>query len=219
MLSASFFGTVIDKNSKKPIPHAIISDADFSVISDKNGTFNIKTSQDTVNIKSYGYRSLKLTKDLNTTVFELTPIKVKALYLSFWRANLSSKNIKNILKIVKNKEVNSIIVDVKNEYGSTSYKTSFQQANSYGAWHKRTIKDIKKFIELMHSHNIYLIARIVTFKDELQASNNPEYAIKKADGEIWRNHDEMGWVDPFDKRAHNYSISIFLESKSKLKKY
>jgi hypothetical protein len=208
MLSASFFGTVIDKNSKKPIPHAIISDANFSVTSDKNGTFNIKTSQGTVHIKSYGYRSLKLTKDLNTTVFELTPIKVKALYLSFWRANLSSKNIKNILKIVKNKEVNSIIVDVKNEYGSTSYKTSFQQANSYGAWHKRTIKDIKKFIELMHSHNIYLIARIVTFKDELQASNNPEYAIKKADGEIWRNHDEMGWVDPFDKRAHNYTISI-----------
>ena len=39
-------------------------------------------------------------------------------------------------------------------------------------------------MKLMKSKNIYTIARIVTFKDELQASNNPEYAIKNENGEI-----------------------------------
>jgi len=66
----------------------------------------------------------------------------------------------------------------------------------------------------MKSRNIYTIARIVTFKDELQASHNPEYAIHKNNKKltIWRNHDNMAWVDPFDKRAHEYAISIAIEA-------
>jgi len=69
-------------------------------------------------------------------------------------------------------------------------------------------------MDILKSRNIYTIARVVTFKDELQASNNPDYAIKKADGTIWRNHDNMAWVDPFDKRAHKYIISIAEEAAS-----
>ena len=76
----------------------------------------------------------------------------------------------------------------------------------------RTNRDIQQFMELMKSKNIYTIARIVTFKDELQASNNPDYAIKKSDGTIWRNHDDMAWVDPYDKRAHEYTITIAQEA-------
>ena len=67
-------------------------------------------------------------------------------------------------------------------------------------------------MQVMKSKNIYTIARIVTFKDEIQASNNQDYAIKKEDGSIWRNHDNMAWVDPFDKRAHKYTIAIAEEA-------
>ena len=64
----------------------------------------------------------------------------------------------------------------------------------------------------MKKNNIYTIARIVTFKDELQAINNPEYALKDKNGTIWRNRDKMAWVDPFDKRSHNYNIEIAKEA-------
>lgn len=208
LLLASFNGIILDKNSSMPINGALISDSKITVKSDENGTFFIDTDEKQVHIKSYGYRALKLEDDLNTTTYSLEPIQVKALYLTFWGANINSKTIKKIMKIIDKREVNAVVVDVKSEYGSTSYKTSFAQANSYGAWHKRTIKDMTKFMELMKSKNIYTIARIVTFKDELQASNNPDYAIKKTNGEIWRNHDNMAWVDPFDERSHNYTISI-----------
>ncbi len=106
------------------------------------------------------------------------------------------------------------MVDVKNEYGSTLFWTRFKQANSYGAHLKRTNRNIEKFIKTLKEHNIYTIARIVTFKDELQASNNYDYAIKKNDANqtVWRNHDKMAWVDPYDKRSHIYTIEIAKEA-------
>ncbi len=208
LLFASFSGVILDKNTSEPIVQAIISDSKHSVTTDENGSFSIQSDEELFHVKAYGYRPFSFSKDSNTTTFELESFHVKALYLSFWGANINSKTIKRVLNIIDNTDVNTIVVDVKNEYGSTSYKTSFKQANSYGAWHKRTIKNIERFMELMRSKNIYTIARIVVFKDELQASNNPEYAIKKRDGTIWRNHDNMAWVDPFDKRAHKYTIAI-----------
>ena len=212
LLFASFHGTVIDKNTLLPVKNAMISDSRHVVKSDNNGTFSIKSDEKTYHIKSYGYKPLSFSSDINETVLKIEPINVKALYLTFWGASNTSKTLKKILKIIKETEVNAIVMDVKNEYGSTSFLTSFKQANSYGAHKKRTNRDIKKFIKTMKENNIYTIARIVTFKDELQASNNPDYAIKKEDGSIWRNHDNMAWVDPFDERSYVYTINIAKEA-------
>lgn len=212
ILVASFSGIIVDKETLKPINKAIISDSTQSVKSDVNGSFCIQSKENSYHIKAYGYRPYKIDKDSNETIIKVKSINVKALYLTFWGASNNSKTLERMLKIIDKTKINAIIVDVKNEYGSTSYKTSFTQANSYGAHDDRTNRNIQKFIDLMKSKNIYTIARIVTFKDELQASNNPDYAIKKSNGEIWRNHDKMAWVDPFDKRAHEYTIAIAEEA-------
>ncbi|MDQ7061505.1 MAG: putative glycoside hydrolase [Sulfurimonas sp.] len=212
LLFASFSGVVIDKTTSKPIHGAMISDSSLTVKSDEEGNFFLHTDEKTAHIKSYGYRGLQLKNDENKTSFELESINVKALYLTFWRASGNSQTMKKILQIIDTKEVNAIVVDIKNEYGSTLYKTSFAQANSYGAHKQRTNRNIQKFMKLLKSKNIYTIARIVTFKDELQASNNPNYAIRNKKGEIWRNHDKMAWVDPYDKRSHDYAISMAEEA-------
>ncbi|MEA2092041.1 MAG: putative glycoside hydrolase, partial [Campylobacterota bacterium] len=214
LLFASFSGVIVDKETLKPIKQAIVSDSNHSVKSDTNGSFNIQSQENIYHVKAYGYRPYEFSKDRNETVIKVESINVKALYLTFWGASGNSKTFKRILKIIDKSEVNAIVVDIKNEYGSTVYKTSFEQANSYGAHEKRTNRNITKFMDKLKSRNIYTIARIVTFKDELQASNNPDYAITKADGTIWRNHDNMAWVDPFDKRAHEYTISIAEEAAS-----
>lgn len=212
LVFASFNGVIIDANTSSPICNAIISDSKHSVRSDDNGSFTLQSDENTYHIKAYGHKPFSFDKDMNLTCIKVEPINVKALYLTFWGANAHSKTFKKILNIIEKSEVNAVVVDIKNEYGSTSYKTSFKQANNYGAYKHRTNRNIQEFMELMKSKNIYTIARIVVFKDELQASNNPSYAIKKADGTIWRNHDNMAWVDPFDKRAHEYTISIAEEA-------
>lgn len=212
LLLASFDGTIIDKVTLKPISKAIVSDSKHSIHSNNGGFFSIKSDEKKYHVKAYGYRPFSFNKDNNVSVIQLESIKVKALYLTFWGANIRSKTVARALEIIDKTEINTLVVDVKNEYGSTSFTTSFAQANNYGAHKDRTIGDIDNFVKVMKSKNIYLIARVVVFKDELQAINNQDYAIKKEDGTIWRNHDNMAWVDPFDKRSHDYTISIAEEA-------
>ena len=211
-LFASFSGKIIDKNTQEPLAGVSINDSKQSIKSDSNGQFHIKSDEKTYFVKAYGYRPYKLDANATETTIQVEPINVKALYLTFWGASNNSKTHKKILKIIQETEVNAIVVDVKNEYGSTSFLTGFEQANSYGAQTNRTNRNIAKFIQKMKENNVYTIARIVTFKDELQASNNPDYAIKDVKGEIWRNHDGMAWVDPYDTRSHDYAISMAEEA-------
>ncbi len=208
ILFASFSGMIIDSKTKKPVKSAMISDSKMTTKSDENGSFKINSKEKNYHIKAYGYKPYSFSDDLNSSTISIESIDVKALYLTFWGANIHSKTTARILKIIKETEINAIVVDVKNEYGSTSYRTSYKKANSYGAYKKRTIGNIKTFMKVMKENGIYTIARVVVFKDELQASNNEDYAIKKLDGSIWRNHDNMAWVDPFDKRSHRYTIAI-----------
>lgn len=212
ILFASFTGTVIDKNTLQPISNVTISDTKHSIKTDENGSFKIESAENKYFVKACGYRPYTFSKDMNQTEIKLDSINVKALYLSFWRANSTSQTFKKILNIIDKSDINAIIVDVKNEYGSTSFKTSFEKANNYGADKQRTNRNIAKFMQMLKDRNIYTIARIVTFKDELQASHNPNYAIKNKNGHIWRNHDKMAWVDPYDKRSHDYTISIAEEA-------
>lgn len=204
--------TILDAKTLQPIKGAIVSDSKHSVKSGENGKFDFKTNEKMFHIKAYGYKALHVKKDSNIKSYKMIPINVKALYLTFWGASGNSMTMKKIFKIVEKTEVNAIVVDIKNEYGSTLYKTSFEQANSYGAHTKRTNRNIEKFMKMMKDRGIYTIARIVTFKDELQASNNPDYAIKNQKGEIWRNHDNMAWVDPYDTRSHKYAIRMAEEA-------
>ena len=213
LLLASFSGTIVDKTTFKPIANALLSDSTNSIKSDKNGYFIIDSNETTFHIKAYGYRPLSVGNDFNDSVLEVEPITVKALYLTFWGASNNSATSKNLIDIIDKTEANAVVVDIKNEYGSTLFWTSFEQANSYGAHENRTNRDISKFMKKLKDKNIYTIARIVTFKDELQASNNPEYAIKlDSNGSIWRNHDNMAWVDPYDKRSHEYAIAMAEEA-------
>ncbi len=207
-------GQLVDANSLQPIDNAIVSDSNNLVKSDSNGTFSIDTNESTLHVKAYGYRPFTILKDQNLSEFHLSPIHVKALYLTFWGASNNSPRLKRALHIIEKTKINAVVVDVKNEYGSTLFWTDFQQANSYGAHLKRTNRDIKKFMQKLKKRNIYTIARIVTFKDELQASHNYEYAIKKNDANksVWRNHDGMAWVDPYDDRSHQYAIKMAEEA-------
>ena len=206
-------GVVLDRKTHLPIQNAKICDAVHCVKSGKSGKFHIKTTYPSLHIKALGYRPYRFKSKRTEIKHFLRPIRVQALYLTFWGASPSSKTFNRVLALADKTKINAVVVDVKNEYGNTSYKTDVTQANANGAWHKRTIKNIGAFLHTLKEHDIYTIARIVVFKDELQAANNPDYAIrKKQTRAIWRNADNMAWVDPFDKRSWKYTVDIAVDA-------
>jgi hypothetical protein len=55
---------------------------------------------------------------------------------------------------------------------------------------------------------LYLIARIVVFKDDPLAAAKPQWAVKGKGGGVFRDREKLRWVDPFRQEVWDYNIAI-----------
>jgi hypothetical protein len=108
------------------------------------------------------------------------PEYIKAVYYTAYAAGRTSK-IDQIISLAKNTEVNSVIIDVKEVDGKVSYDMSNFDFGELKPTANLRLKNIKKTIEKLHKNNIYVIGRIVVFKDQLLAKQYPELVIRKKD--------------------------------------
>jgi hypothetical protein len=131
----------------------------------------------------------------------------KGLYISFWAAG-SKKKRKKLFNLIDNSDINTVVIDIKNEYGYISYKGNVKEAQEIGAYNKRTIRDFNELMQELKKRNLYVIGRIVVFKDELFATKNKECAIYNDKNSLWRSGDNLAWSSPFCKKAHTYNIKI-----------
>lgn len=212
LLFADFSGEIFNINSSKPLEKIQISDGFKTVYTNKNGKFNFpETNSTKLHVKAYGYRpySIELQEDQTIYSVKLTPIKVKALYVSFWQASYGSKIFQDILNTIEKTQINALVIDVKNEFGHTLYETNVPEAKKMRAYnYYPMVKNMSEFISKLKEKNLYLIARVVVFKDALQAKHYPDRAVKKKNGELWGASKNETWVDPFNEHSQNYAIEI-----------
>ncbi len=203
---------ILDQYSYQPVHKALVSNQTCTVTSDVKGiaTIDTNTSQ-TLYIKAHGYRQKSV--DINTTTVMLEPFSPKALYLSFWAAG-SSKYMKRILDLARETEINTVIVDIKNEFGDLSYKSDVALAKSIDAHSQRTIKNIDNFVKRLKDEGLYVIGRVVVFKDDRLARYHNEYALKDSNGTVWRNREKLAWVSPFETQVHEYVSDIAKDAAS-----
>jgi hypothetical protein len=203
---------ILDKQTLLPIKNAIVSNQACSVLSNKDGQAIVEDLNKNIYIKAYGYKQQSISKSVNTVFME--PFQPKALYVSFWAAG-SSKYMNRIFELAKTTEINTVILDIKNEYGKLIYKTDVPLAKEIGAHNERTIRDIKAFIQKLKAHDLYVIGRVVVFKDEALAKARESFALKDANGTIWINNEKLAWVDPFETQVHDYVAKIAADAASK----
>jgi hypothetical protein len=197
---------VLDRATQKPVEGAKIRIGTSLFKSGPDGTVYIDIPAKTVRIITPGYRDITHDFDANRTVL-LEPFDIKALYLSFWGAG-TKKFTDRILRLVEQTEINAVVIDVKSEYGHLLYPGVLPRARAIGAYANSRIADIDTLIARLKAKNIYLIARIVVFKDDLLATKLPELAIKNKQGAVWRNGENIAWSDPFLSEVHDYNIAI-----------
>ncbi|HIC43963.1 MAG TPA: GTP-binding protein [Sulfurimonas sp.] len=203
---------ILDARTLSPLIGAIVSDTQSSVKTNEKGIAKISSSNKTIFVKAYGYKQKNVSQADAQTVF-LEPFTSKALYVSFWAAG-SKKYMQRILKLAKETEINTVIVDVKNEFGNLSYKSNVKLAQKIGAHRQRTIYNIDDFIKKLKDEGLYVIARIVVFKDDRLARTHNEYALKDSNGTVWRNREKLAWVSPFETKVHNYVADIAADAAS-----
>lgn len=137
------------------------------------------------------------------------PAAVKAVYLTGWIAGKSDA-FNQLLDFVEKTEVNSLVIDVKDDSGTISYPSKVPLAQIIGSSYKKY--DPVKTLEILKQNKIYPIARIVVFKDPYLAIHRQNLAVKSSEGGLWRDFKGLYWVDPYDKEVWDYNIDIAKEA-------
>ena len=135
--------------------------------------------------------------------------KVKGIFVTGPMAGTS--NMENLIALVDETELNAIVLDVKNDEGRITYDMQIPTVLEIGAG-IRYIQDMESLIAECKEKDIYLIARIVTFKDPFLAEAKPQWCIHNADGSIFRDKDGLAWINPYDREVWEYLLDIAQES-------
>jgi hypothetical protein len=135
---------------------------------------------------------------------------IKGIYVSPYA--LQGKKWDRILKLLKDTELNALVIDVKSDHGRITYPTNIETAKSIAADAAAKIGDLPSMLKPLKATDTYLIARIVTFKDPYLAAKKPEWAMKKRDGTVWRDKRGVSWIDPYNEQVWEYNIRIAEEA-------
>ena len=150
----------------------------------------------------------------------------KSLYVPAYQAHLPG-GFEKFKKLILDNKLNSLVIDMKDDYGLMRFDAQDPLLTQKGVVSKYAL-DLDKFVKTFKEENIYLIARIVVFKDRNLANyNNGQYAVwdKKynrpwqgisgsetlEDGTTQTKYYDEAWVDPFCPEVWEYNVAIAKE--------
>lgn len=131
---------------------------------------------------------------------------IKAVYMSSHAAG-SPAFVDKLIGLADRTEINSLVIDVKEDMGYLTYNADVPLAKEQGLIEER-IKDIDAFIARLQEHHIIPIARVVCFKDTLLAKKRPDLAVKRAGGEIWADFKGLSYTNPYSHDVWEYLVQV-----------
>lgn len=133
------------------------------------------------------------------------PVKVRGIYVT--GAIAGTEKMDELIALVEETELNTMVIDIKNDEGVVTYKMQSDTVLEIESG-IRYIRDIDALVDKLHEKGIYLIARIVAFKDPYLAEKKPELSLKTKSGEIFRDKNKEAWVNPYNKEVWDYLIEV-----------
>jgi hypothetical protein len=159
------------------------------------------------------------------------PEIIKGIYVTGYSAG-SKKYLDYLTALLKNTEINAVVVNIKDSDGYVSYASGAEEAKKYNLYNY-AIKDIDALVRFFHDKNIYVIGRIVVFEDPAFAKARPDLAIydkaaaaaspspSATPGEgltpspspipkpvLWKDNRGLAWLDPASKDVWDYNVSL-----------
>ncbi len=214
-------GLVLDGDAKKPLAGAMVTLGDTVCLTDEQGRYHFDAPTDKSNLegkqvlaRAIGYgRAAASLNAATTTVSDilLSPQRVNGLYLSFY--GIGSKVLRNkALDLIERTPLNALVIDIKGDRGMIPFPSRVQLSKEIGGREVTTVRDMPGQLQALKAKGIYLIARIVVFKDDLLAKAKPELAVKRNNGSLFRDREGLSWVEPSSKEVWAYNIDIAEEA-------
>lgn len=135
--------------------------------------------------------------------------KVKGIFVTGPMAG--TDNMENLIDLVERTELNTIVMDVKNDEGRIVYNMELPEVEEVGAG-IRYVRDMEGLIAECKEKDIYLIARIVAFKDPFLAKVKPEWCIQCSDGSVFHDKNGLAWLNPYNREVWDYLLAVAKEA-------
>jgi hypothetical protein len=137
---------------------------------------------------------------------------IKGIYVSHYALG-SPEYVAHIKALLETTELNAIVMDVKGDRGHIVYPTQVALAQEIGAGGQVMVRDWPAFMQWFKEHDVYTIARIVTFKDNRLSAAHPEWAVRdSATGAVWKDGEGLGWGDPTIQAVRDYNVALAVEA-------
>jgi len=117
-----------------------------------------------------------------------------------------------VLGIAKASEINSVVIDIKNDNGLITWESDLEIVNQVGSSINPPFKNYGPLMEYLEENEIYTIARVVAFKDPIFAGKNPNHAILLKEGGVYLDNAGESWVNPFDQYVWDYVVAVSKEA-------
>ena len=203
-------GTVLDGASGKPIAGAVVTAGGHAILTDERGKFRAPDGTAAIQVRAVGYGRSSIAPDADLRTITLAPLRPKGLYLTVY--GIGAPFLRDpALDVIDKSKLSALVIDVKGDRGLIPYPSAVPLAAKIGALKVRTVPDLKELVASLKAKSIFLIARIVTFKDDLLAVSHPQWAIKFGGG-IWKDREGLAWIDPYRREAWDYVLSIAEEA-------
>ena len=150
--------------------------------------------------------SLRIVDRDNPALPGREPEKVRGIYISGPMAG-SSGLFQNILDSMEGTEINTVVIDLKNDDGRITCSLDTPVVSEIGA-SISYVQDMKGLLKTLKDKGLYVIARVVAFRDPYLAEKKPEWSLKQADGSLYRDKQGMAWVDPYCEDVWEYLVEV-----------
>lgn len=125
---------------------------------------------------------------------------------SFW-----GDNWLNLVRLVKETELNAIVVDVKDEAGTLLWDIDhpLAEAGGGGKW-RDNYEGLEDRLQMLKDAGGWAIARIACFKDTRVADARPDLAVQNQSGKTWKARKNFSWLNPYQDEAGQWCIDVAL---------
>ncbi|HEX6923127.1 MAG TPA: putative glycoside hydrolase, partial [Bacillales bacterium] len=148
-----------------------------------------------------GLHALKLPELVPRFVFQdgydfERPKYVRGIYSTFWTA--SNSHMEDLIDLIDSSDLNSVVIDLKDASGTVAFVPENKDAPFADA--AKSIIEPEKLLKRMEKHGVWPIARIVCFKDNKRAHENPKLSFRRQNGELWTASGDTAFINPFLKK-------------------
>ena len=142
----------------------------------------------------------------------------KGVYLPAHQARTAA-GLQRYFDLLEQNKLDTLVIDMKDDFGFVRYDSQDEEIQAVGA--VRPFIELEDFTAKAKERNVYLVARIVVFKDkQLYRYRKNLYAVKDKNGKPWQGHKTVNetaepieeyWVDPYNENVWKYNTAIAQE--------